>query len=40
MFIENVESSFKNGLSFDFDRTGWRFINDVFEIKKPYIMYQ
>ena len=33
MSIENVESSFKNRLSFDFDRTGRRFINDVFEIK-------
>ena len=33
MSIENVESSFKNRLSFYFDRTGRWFINDVFEIK-------
>ena len=33
MSIENVESSFKNRLSFDFDRKGRWFINDVFEIK-------
>ena len=33
MSIENVDSSFKKRLSFDFDRMGRRFINDVFEIK-------